>query len=103
MSVELNRTLFNARLRSLIDSWSVCDSDNLYVQSQDPDMFVVQSAGKNDDYATVADCDALLILAGDPAAEDEVPKKSTAFQVCTLVRGQTHWISCNVTDMAARL
>jgi hypothetical protein len=41
----------------------------------------VQSAGKNDDYGAFADCDALLVLAGDPAPEDEPIKKGVAFQV----------------------
>ncbi len=40
-----------------------------------------QNAQKSDDYGSIADADALLLIAGDPAAEDEPIRKGTAFQV----------------------
>jgi len=36
---------------------------------------------KNGDYGSIADVDALLLIAGDPAAEDEPMRKGTCFQV----------------------
>ena len=44
----------------------------------------VQRASQNDDYSSIADVDALLLLAGDPGAEDEPIRKGTSFQVCAL-------------------
>ncbi len=43
----------------------------------------MKNAGKNDDYSSIADVDALLLPAGDPAGEDEPMRKGTAFQVST--------------------
>lgn len=40
-----------------------------------------QSSHNDDDYASIADTDALLFLAGDPAPEDEAMRKGTCFQV----------------------
>jgi hypothetical protein len=41
----------------------------------------LQGAGGSEEHAAIADADALLVLAGDPAAEDEPVRKGTAFQV----------------------
>lgn len=40
-----------------------------------------QNASLNDDMGSVANAEALLLLSGDPAAEDEPVRKGTAFQV----------------------
>lgn len=42
-----------------------------------------QIASNNDDYASIAEADALFLAAGDPAGEDDPIRKGTAFQVCT--------------------
>ncbi|KAI0057097.1 FACT complex subunit SPT16 [Artomyces pyxidatus] len=60
MSVELNKELINARLKALLDAWS--------------------KAGKNDDYSSIADVDAIFLAAG----EDEPIRKGTAFQTWLL-------------------
>ncbi|KAJ3572801.1 hypothetical protein NP233_g2845 [Leucocoprinus birnbaumii] len=46
------------------------------------DMMEVEgsNASKNDDYASISDADGLLIVAGDPAAEDEAMRKGTCLQ-----------------------
>ncbi|TFY82810.1 hypothetical protein EWM64_g1199 [Hericium alpestre] len=64
MHVELNKDLFNARLKCILDSWS--------------------KANKNDDLSTIADVDALFLAAGDPSAEDEPIRKGVAFQTWLL-------------------
>lgn len=43
-----------------------------------------QSANENEDYAGLVNVDALLIVAGDPAGEDEPMRKGTSLQVGTL-------------------
>ncbi|KIL69574.1 hypothetical protein M378DRAFT_7423 [Amanita muscaria Koide BX008] len=60
MFVELNKALFHARVKKVYDGWL--------------------NASKNDDYGSIADADALLLIAGDPAAEDEPMRKGTCFQ-----------------------
>ncbi|KAF5372890.1 hypothetical protein D9758_001715 [Tetrapyrgos nigripes] len=60
MLVELNKTLFHSRVKRIYDAWN--ESKN------------------NEDYSSIADTDALLLLAGDPAAEDEPMRKGTCFQ-----------------------
>ncbi|PFH49104.1 hypothetical protein AMATHDRAFT_195429 [Amanita thiersii Skay4041] len=60
MLVELNKSLFHTRVRKIYDNWS--------------------NANKNDDFGSMADADGLLLLAGDPAAEDEPMRKGTCFQ-----------------------
>ncbi|THV07844.1 FACT complex subunit SPT16 [Dendrothele bispora CBS 962.96] len=60
MLVELNKILFNSRVKRIYDAWN--ESKN------------------NEDYSSIADTDALLLLAGDPAAEDEPMKKGTCLQ-----------------------
>jgi hypothetical protein len=40
-----------------------------------------QAAQQNDEYSSIAEADALLLLAGDPAGEDEPVRKGTSFQV----------------------
>lgn len=50
----------------------------------------MQNASKNDDYASIADAGGLIIIAGDPAAEDEPMRKGTCLQVSTaLTLGQS--------------
>ncbi|THH10989.1 hypothetical protein EW146_g8192 [Bondarzewia mesenterica] len=60
MNVQLNKELFNSRLKHIIDSWT--------------------KAAKSDEYATLTDVDAILLAAGDPSGEDEPIRKGTAFQ-----------------------
>ncbi|KAF8636567.1 hypothetical protein AX17_003378 [Amanita inopinata Kibby_2008] len=60
MLVELNKALFHARVKKIYDNWI--------------------GASKNDDYSSIADVEALLLVAGDPAAEDEPMRKGTCFQ-----------------------
>ncbi|KAI0086290.1 FACT complex subunit SPT16 [Irpex rosettiformis] len=62
--VQLNTRQFNSRLKLIIDSWT--------------------NAGKNDEYGAIADADALLLIAGDPAGEEEPTRKGTAFQTWLL-------------------
>ncbi|KAG8217204.1 FACT complex subunit SPT16 [Butyriboletus roseoflavus] len=64
MAVQLNKTLINARLKSIYDGWN--------------------NASLNDDLGSVANAEALLLLSGDPAAEDEPVRKGTAFQTWLL-------------------
>ncbi|TBU47950.1 FACT complex subunit SPT16, partial [Dichomitus squalens] len=63
-SIKLNTTLFSKRLRNVYNSWN--------------------NAGKDEDYASIAGADALLLAAGDPAGEDEPIRKGTAFQTWLL-------------------
>lgn len=42
---------------------------------------VLQSAKNNDDYESIADVDALLLIAGDPTSDDEPMRKGSCFQV----------------------
>jgi hypothetical protein len=44
-----------------------------------------QNASKNDEFASIADADGLVVIAGDPAAEDEPMRKGTCLQVNTAV------------------
>ena len=44
-------------------------------------LFFFQNASKNEDYSSIADVDALFLVAGDPASEDEPMRKGTCFQV----------------------
>lgn len=60
MLVELNKSTYAARVKRIYEAWN--------------------NASKNDDYASIADSDALLLVAGDPASEDEPMRKGTCFQ-----------------------
>ena len=40
-----------------------------------------QNASVNDDLGSIANAEALLLLSGDPASEDDPVRKGTAFQV----------------------
>lgn len=40
-----------------------------------------QSAKNDDDYSSIAEVDAILLVAGDPASEDEPMRKGTCLQV----------------------
>ncbi|KAI0646896.1 FACT complex subunit SPT16 [Trametes meyenii] len=62
--IELNAGLFSKRLQIVYDAWN--------------------SAQKEDDYGSIADADAFLLIAGDPAGEDEPIRKGTAFQTWLL-------------------
>ncbi|KIK92016.1 hypothetical protein PAXRUDRAFT_830348 [Paxillus rubicundulus Ve08.2h10] len=64
MAVQINKTLISARLKSIYDGWN--------------------GASHNDDFGSIADSDALLLLSGDPAGEDEPVRKGTAFQTWLL-------------------
>ncbi|KAJ3824085.1 FACT complex subunit SPT16 [Lentinula raphanica] len=60
MLVELNKSQFHSRVKRVYSVW--------------------ESASSDEDYASIADAEALLLLAGDPAGEDEPMKKGTCFQ-----------------------
>ncbi|KIK06643.1 hypothetical protein K443DRAFT_674303 [Laccaria amethystina LaAM-08-1] len=60
MIVELNKATFSSRVKRLYIAWN--------------------NANKNDEYSSIADVDALLLVAGDPAAEDEPIRKGTCLQ-----------------------
>ncbi|KAF7322686.1 FACT complex subunit SPT16 [Mycena chlorophos] len=60
MLVELNKAAFNGRIERIYNGW--------------------RDAAQNTDYASIADTDALLLIAGDPAPEDEPARKGTAIQ-----------------------
>ncbi|KAJ7090225.1 FACT complex subunit SPT16 [Mycena belliarum] len=60
MLVELNKPVFNSRVQRIYESW--------------------RTAAENEDYNSVADTDALLLVAGDPAPEDEPTRKGTCVQ-----------------------
>ncbi|KAK1232500.1 FACT complex subunit spt16 [Marasmius sp. AFHP31] len=61
MLVELNKRLFNLRVKRIYDGWN--------------------SAKNDEDYSSIADVEALLLLAGDPAGEDEPMRKGTSMQL----------------------
>lgn len=50
-------------------------------RSPQPQLINRKSGAKDEDFGSVADCDTLLLLAGDPAGEEEPTKKGVAFQV----------------------
>ncbi|KAG6854966.1 hypothetical protein C0991_009789 [Blastosporella zonata] len=60
MLVELNKPLFKSRVQRIYDSW--------------------ESAKNDDDYSSLAEMDAILLVAGDPASEDEPMRKGTCLQ-----------------------
>ncbi|TFK42772.1 FACT complex subunit SPT16 [Crucibulum laeve] len=60
MGVEINKLAFSSRVKRIYDCWN--------------------NASKNDDFASVADADELLLVAGDPAAEDAPMKRGTCLQ-----------------------
>ncbi|TFL07405.1 FACT complex subunit SPT16 [Pterulicium gracile] len=62
--IELNKALFKSRLARIYDCWL--------------------SAKNDEEFAAIADTDAWLLVAGDPAPEDEAPKKGTCFQIWLL-------------------
>ncbi|RXW24869.1 hypothetical protein EST38_g943 [Candolleomyces aberdarensis] len=60
MLVELNKTTYAARVKRIYEAWN--------------------NASKSEDYSSIADVDALFLVAGDPASEDEPMRKGTCFQ-----------------------
>ncbi|KAL1947960.1 hypothetical protein VTO73DRAFT_13684 [Trametes versicolor] len=62
--IELNAGLFSKRLRIVYDAWN--------------------NAQKEDEYSSITEVGALLLVAGDPAGEDEPIRKGTAFQTWLL-------------------
>ncbi|KAG1835734.1 FACT complex subunit SPT16 [Suillus variegatus] len=64
MQVQLNKQLISSRLKNVYDGW--------------------RNASQNDEYGSIADAEALLLLSGDPAGEDEPVRKGTAFQTWLL-------------------
>ncbi|KAL4065337.1 FACT complex subunit-domain-containing protein [Scleroderma yunnanense] len=64
MAVQLNKSLINSRLKNVYEGWN--------------------NATQNDEFGSIADSDALLLLSGDPAGEDEPIRKGTAFQTWLL-------------------
>jgi hypothetical protein len=87
MPVELNKAQFNSRVKRVYTAWNVspdfrCIYKLISYGHTSPN---TQSAKNDEDYSSIADTDALLLLAGDPAAEDEPMRKGTCFQVRTIV------------------
>ncbi|KAH7889938.1 FACT complex subunit SPT16 [Phlebopus sp. FC_14] len=64
MAVQLNKAIVNSRLKNIYDCWN--------------------NATLNDEFASIADSDALLVLSGDHTAEDEPVRKGTAFHTWLL-------------------
>ncbi|KZT26342.1 FACT complex subunit SPT16 [Neolentinus lepideus HHB14362 ss-1] len=64
MAVQLNKNSFSSRLRHVYEAWN--------------------NASANDDYGSLANADALLFAAGDPAGEDEPIRKGMAYQTWLL-------------------
>ncbi|PIL23839.1 hypothetical protein GSI_13590 [Ganoderma sinense ZZ0214-1] len=62
--IKLNSDLFSKRLRSVYTSWN--------------------NAQKDEEYSSISEVDALLLIAGDPMGEDEPIRKGTAFQTWLL-------------------
>ncbi|KAJ7445773.1 FACT complex subunit SPT16 [Mycena galericulata] len=60
MLVELNKALFNSRVQRIYEGW--------------------RTAVQNEDYNSVVNTDALFLVAGDPAPEDEPTRKGTCVQ-----------------------
>ncbi|KAJ6606562.1 FACT complex subunit SPT16 [Mycena vulgaris] len=60
MLVELNKPVFSSRVQRIYDGW--------------------RNAAENEDYSSVAGLDALFLVAGDPAPEDEPTRKGTCVQ-----------------------
>ncbi|KAG6833476.1 hypothetical protein H0H87_006048 [Tephrocybe sp. NHM501043] len=60
MLVELNKALFKSRVQRIYDGWN--------------------SAKNDDDYTSLTDVDAIFLVAGDPASEDEPMRKGTCLQ-----------------------
>jgi len=83
MDVQLNKDLFNSRLERVLTSWKVFTTCRVSAQ---PQLISRKSGSKDEDFSSVADCDGLLLLAGDPAGEDEPTKKGVAFQVRPPIR-----------------
>jgi hypothetical protein len=78
MDVQLNKELFNSRLERVLNYWKVRTTWRVFLRQQ---LISRKSGSKDEDFSSVADCDALLLLAGDPAGEEEPTKKGVAFQV----------------------
>ncbi|KAF8201718.1 FACT complex subunit SPT16 [Pholiota molesta] len=57
---QLNKTVFAARVNRIFQSWA--------------------NAKQNEDYESIADADALLLVAGDPTSDDEPMRKGSCFQ-----------------------
>ncbi|KAJ7236734.1 FACT complex subunit SPT16 [Mycena haematopus] len=60
MLVELNKSFWSSRVQRIYDGW--------------------RNAPQNEDYSSIADTEALLLVAGDPAPEDEPTRKGTCIQ-----------------------
>ncbi|KAF7338622.1 FACT complex subunit SPT16 [Mycena venus] len=60
MLVELNKSFWNSRVQRIYDGW--------------------RDAAQSEDYSSIAGTDALLLVAGDPAPEDEPARKGTCIQ-----------------------
>ncbi|KAF7295261.1 FACT complex subunit SPT16 [Mycena indigotica] len=60
MLVELNKTAFQSRIQTIYQGW--------------------RNAAQNEELSSIDGVDALLLVAGDPAPEDEPARKGTAIQ-----------------------
>ncbi|KAG5651278.1 hypothetical protein H0H81_009221 [Sphagnurus paluster] len=65
MLVELNKEIFHSRVKRIYDAWN--------------------SAKNDDDYSNIAEADALLLVAGDPASEDEPMKKASKAKILSQI------------------
>ena len=75
----LNKVAFASRVRRVYDSWTVrtiCFLIFWHILWLD-----LQNARENEDYSSIADVDALLLVAGDPISEEEPMRKGSCFQV----------------------
>jgi hypothetical protein len=84
MQVQLNKQQFNSRLKIIYDGWTVSQFMSTLgcVALSIPSP---QNTKKNDECSAIADVNALLLLAGDPAGEDEPIRKGTSFQVISSI------------------
>ncbi|KAF8965271.1 FACT complex subunit SPT16 [Flammula alnicola] len=57
---QLNKTVFAARVKRIFECWA--------------------TAKENEDYESISDADALLLVAGDPTSDDEPMRKGSCFQ-----------------------
>jgi len=81
MDVELNETQFNARVKRIYDGWNVSYHRVSLFVTLSPTLIQIQDADDNEDYESIKDNDALFVLTGDPADEDESMRKAASFHV----------------------
>lgn len=82
--VKLNANLFFARIKTVVDAWNVCPTHASLLNR--PLTAALQNAGSSPELESMTGVDALLVVIGDPAGDDEPDRKSTAFQVRSWTR-----------------